>query len=133
MADETVGGIMDLESARQMYGLGKLVKKVTRGVKKIAKSPIGKAAIGAALFNFGSPFIKSNAFKNFMFKDGVPGFSTLTNKGVLAGIGGISALAGLMTPKEEEEETLYTGADIADPRYIMNNPGLFTNRRYNRW
>ena len=31
------GGIMDLESARQMYGLGKLVKKVTRSVKKIAK------------------------------------------------------------------------------------------------
>jgi hypothetical protein len=39
------GGIMDLESARQMYGLGKLVKKVTRSVKKIAKSPIGKAAL----------------------------------------------------------------------------------------
>ncbi len=123
------GGIMDLESARQMYGLGKLVKKVTRSVKKIAKSPIGKAAIGAALFKFGSPFIKSDAFKNFMFKKGVPGFSTLTNKGLLAGIGGISALAGLMTPKEEEEESLYAGADIADPSYIMNNPGLFTNRR----
>ena len=28
-----------------MYGLGKLVKKVTRTVKKIAKSPVGKAAI----------------------------------------------------------------------------------------
>ena len=42
------GGIMDLESARQMYGLGKLVKKITRSVKKVAKSPIGKAAILAA-------------------------------------------------------------------------------------
>ena len=40
-----VGGIMDFESSRQMYGLGKLVKKVTRSVKKIAKSPIGKAAL----------------------------------------------------------------------------------------
>ena len=48
------GGIMDLESSRQMYGLGKLVKKITRGVKKIAKSPIGKAALGfAALFKLG--------------------------------------------------------------------------------
>ena len=28
-----------------MYGLGKLVKKVTKTVKKIAKSPIGKAAL----------------------------------------------------------------------------------------
>jgi len=40
-----VGGEYDFESARQMYGLGKLVKKVTRGIKKIAKSPIGKAAL----------------------------------------------------------------------------------------
>jgi len=36
---------------RQAYGLGKLVKKVTGAVKKVAKSPIGKAAlIGAAAF-----------------------------------------------------------------------------------
>ncbi len=40
-----IGGEFDFESARQMYGLGKLVKKVTRTVKKIAKSPIGKAAL----------------------------------------------------------------------------------------
>ena len=36
---------------RQAYGLGKLVKKVTGAVKKVAKSDIGKAAlIGAAAF-----------------------------------------------------------------------------------
>ena len=40
-----VGGEFDFESARQMYGLGKLVKKVTKTVKKIAKSDLGKAAI----------------------------------------------------------------------------------------
>jgi hypothetical protein len=46
-----IGGEYDFESARQMYGLGKLVKKVTRTVKKIAKSDLGKAAlIGAAAF-----------------------------------------------------------------------------------
>ena len=43
--DTPVGGIMDLESGRQMYFLGKLVKKATRAVKKVAKSPIGKAAL----------------------------------------------------------------------------------------
>ena len=43
--DAPVGGIMDVESGRQMYFLGKLVKKATRAVKKIAKSPIGKAAL----------------------------------------------------------------------------------------
>jgi hypothetical protein len=45
MNSDVVGGEFDFESARQMYGLGKLVKKVTRTVKKIAKSPIGKAAL----------------------------------------------------------------------------------------
>ena len=45
MNSNVVGGEFDFESARQMYGLGKLVKKVTKTVKKIAKSPIGKAAL----------------------------------------------------------------------------------------
>ena len=35
---------MGLMAPRQGYGLGKLVKKAFRGVKKIAKSPLGKAA-----------------------------------------------------------------------------------------
>ena len=39
------GGIIDEETGRQMYGLGKLVRKATRAVKKVAKSPIGKAAL----------------------------------------------------------------------------------------
>jgi len=54
MNSDVVGGEMDFDSARQMYGLGKLVKKVTRSVKKIAKSPIGKAAIIGAI-GFGIP------------------------------------------------------------------------------
>jgi hypothetical protein len=43
--DDPTGGIMDLESGRQMYFLGKLVKKASRAVKKIVKSPIGKMAL----------------------------------------------------------------------------------------
>ena len=39
------GGIMALREPRQGYFLGKLVKKVTRPLKKIAKSPLGKAAL----------------------------------------------------------------------------------------
>ena len=48
MNADIVGGFADGsmdEMGRQMYGLGKLVKKATRAVKKIAKSPIGKAAL----------------------------------------------------------------------------------------
>ena len=54
MNADVVGGEYDFESARQMYGLGKLVKKVTRTVKKIAKSPIGKAAL-LGVAGFGIP------------------------------------------------------------------------------
>ena len=39
------GGIMTLQDPRQGYFLGKLVKKAVRGVKKIVKSPLGKAAL----------------------------------------------------------------------------------------
>ena len=44
---------------RQKYGLGSIIKKAVKGVKKIAKSPIGKAAlIGGGLWGlnrFGIP------------------------------------------------------------------------------
>jgi hypothetical protein len=34
-----------LSAPRQNYGLGSFVKKAVRGVKKVAKSPLGKAAL----------------------------------------------------------------------------------------
>ena len=37
--------LQGIESLRQPYGLGKLVKKAFKGVKKIAKSKLGKAAL----------------------------------------------------------------------------------------
>jgi hypothetical protein len=40
-----MGGIMTLEEPRQGYFLGKIVKKAKRAVKKVAKSPLGKAAL----------------------------------------------------------------------------------------
>ena len=43
------GGIMTLEEPRQGFFLGKIVKKAKRAVKKIVKSPVGKAAILAGL------------------------------------------------------------------------------------
>jgi len=38
------GAVMD-DEPRQAYGLGDIVKKATRAVKKVAKSPVGKAAL----------------------------------------------------------------------------------------
>ena len=48
------GGIMTLDEPRQGYFLGKIVKKAKRAVKKITKSPLGKAAILGAI-GFGIP------------------------------------------------------------------------------
>ena len=61
------GGIMTLEEPRQGYFLGKIVKKAKRAVKKITKSPLGKAAIlaglgyglgGGTFFGKSLPFLK---------------------------------------------------------------------------
>ncbi len=119
---------------RQEYGLGSLVKKITGTVKKVAKSPIGKAALAIGLGAYGlgagpfasgklasipgAGFLKSPGFLKFMFKGGKPGFKNLTNTGVFSAIAGASALAGALTPKEEEQESLSqkiadrTGIDV---------------------
>ncbi len=52
-----MGGLMTLEEPRQGYFLGKIVKKAKRAVKKIVKSPLGKAAIlGAGIYGLGGGF-----------------------------------------------------------------------------
>jgi hypothetical protein len=64
--------------ARQRYGLGSIVKKAFKAVKKIAKSPVGKAALIGAL-GFGIPGTgfsgilgagKGAAFKKFLIGKG---------------------------------------------------------------
>ena len=106
---------------RQRYGLGKLVKKITRTVKKVAKSPIGKAAIlGATLIPFGTTnaSLAQRVFgKGLPFE--LPSFLEGNTGKAIAGIVGASALAGMTAPKEEEQESLSqriadrTGLDIA--------------------
>jgi len=127
MPDDFIGGLADGnldEMGRQMYGLGKLVKKATRAVKKIVKSPVGKAALAFGMYKFGAPLFKSEGFKNFFLKDAGEKFalSNLSSKGILAGIGGISALSGLMSqPEEDEEETYYRGPGL-DIAAIRRDP-----------
>ena len=145
MEDTPEGGIMDLESGRQMYFLGKLVKKATRAVKKVVKSPIGKAALGAALFKFGPSFL-AGAKMGFSGMEGplqAQKFMGLARFGRTAGdfvrsnpfkiIGGISALTGLMTEKEDEDDKFNiddyyktNSLNIAD---IRNNPYNFLSSR----
>ena len=67
-------GMYDPNDPRQAYGLGGFIKKAFRGVKKIAKSPLGKLALGAAagygLNKFGPMGIKGFAGR---FMDGSSG------------------------------------------------------------
>jgi hypothetical protein len=106
------GGMMDLESARQMYGLGKLVKKATGAIKKIVKSPVGKAALlyfgGNALMNkSGGLGIKDFLTRSFLGKEvsgGDPsgrgrtgGIFQFMKDNPLLTIAGGSTLAGLLS------------------------------------
>ena len=51
-----------LSAPRQNYGLGSFVKKAVRGVKKIAKSPLGKAALMyAGTAGLGAKFLAGGA------------------------------------------------------------------------
>jgi len=120
---------------RQEYGLGKLVRKITKPIKKIVKSDIGKAALaGAAIYGLGGGFgLKPGgfAFRNlpgagFFTAAGNPAaqkakgslFSRLIGKipggKVTAGILGASALGGLAAGGQEEEDIDSLASRIAD-------------------
>ena len=154
MNTDIVGGFADGsidEMGRQMYGLGKLVKKATRGIKKIVKSPIGKAALIGAGFGLAGmgPFKAlgstkfglgaKNFFLNKILGNPVGDFGTTrtggllnflkTPKGALAGIAGISALPLLFQGDEEEEQDFYRGPEI-DIANIRNNPYDFLAPRF---
>jgi len=164
MNTDVVGGEMDFDSARQMYGLGKLVKKITRSVKKIAKSPIGKAALlytsagalgnlaaGKGLGSMFSGFTSPSSFlggaskiftkgglQNIASRVGLGSFENVGGNRIFqmsklapyAAIGGASAIAGMLTPQEEEEAQMIsdeTGIDIAE---IRANPNKYLGRRF---
>ena len=62
------GGIMTLDEPRQGYFLGKIVRKAKKAVKKVVKSPIGKAAIlGAGIYGLGGGF-GSSGFSKALLK-----------------------------------------------------------------
>ena len=113
------------------YFLKKVFRKAKKAVKKVVKSPIGKAAILGGL-TFGIPgtqfsglaggkglgsFFGSGSFNplktGFGYKSGLAKAlgkfglaegTKLTGLGKIAGIGGLSGLAGLMAAGEQDEE-----------------------------
>ena len=72
--------ISRMQEPRQLYGLGSLVKKITRPIKKIVKSPIGKIGLmalggyalgggfGAGGFKFGNILSKGKGLTSMFSK-----------------------------------------------------------------
>ena len=102
-----MGGIMTLEEPRQGYFLGKIVRKAKKAVKKVVKSPIGKAALlgglayglGGAKFLGGEGILKGG--------QGLQRFKNLAKLVRTKGIGGAAegkrgALAGLFFDKDDK-------------------------------
>jgi len=109
---------------RQNYGLGSIVKKIGRTVKKVAKSPLGKAALfGAAAFGLpaigsfgGTPgFLKSKFMKNLLLKEGKDRF-TVGNLNPFSLLSIPTIASYFIAKKEEEEEELPTVSNT-DPEF----------------
>ena len=147
--DAPMGGIMDLETTRQMLfiggiakGISKGLKSITRGVKKVAKSPLGKAAIlGTIGYGLGGGF-SAGGFK----LGNLPGakfFSNMTLPKLITDnmtglkVAGLSGLAGLLLAnvgKDDEEdfdiEEYYkmAGIDIPENQYRFLAEGGSTEK-----
>ncbi len=148
--------ISRMQEPRQLYGLGSLVKKITKPIKKIVKSPIGKAALGAAALygvnRFGIPgtggFGKGSIANFLLGKRTVPikggadfirgggildklksGFGGLSfgQKAFLGGGAALSLLPFLTGGAEEEEEVVEEGFDVT-PSSIANIRQMARNR-----
>jgi len=132
------GAVMD-DEPRQAYGLGSIVKKATRAVKKVVKSDVGKAALTAAAIYYGG----GGGMPKFLGGKGLGGFelSTLFNPksnplistegkfSALKAIGIPTLLSYFATPKEEDEdEELDRGEGLDIPLYRRNPQGFLAPR-----
>ena len=161
--DAPMGGIMDLETTRQMLFLGgiakgikKGLKSVTRGIKKVAKSPLGKAALlGAVGYGLGGGF-SAGGFKlgnlpgaGFFGKGSLnpllrkvgedyaqSTFGSLLNNMTGLKVAGLSGLAGLLLGKvgkdddnfDIEEYYRTAGIDIPENQYRFLAEGGSTEK-----
>ena len=138
------GGIMDVvpREAALFGGLKKAIKKVTKTVKNVAKSPVGKAAMlyfapmafgqsaGLAgyqgLFNKAAPTF-SNLFKAKKATDKISGAQKAINAlKVGAAVGGLSGLAAAVEQGDEEAIEATTNVESLR-RYLTSS---YTNLGY---
>ena len=113
------GGLGSLQDPRQGYFLGKLVKKAKRAVKKVVKSPLGKAALMGAI-GFGIP---GTQFGGLLGRASFGGAA----KGLFGNVGGIGKLLGSQG-KFSTLGNLFrvggeAGAKFSMPRMLMGGLG----------
>jgi len=113
-----------MQEPRQLYGLGSLVKKITKPIKKIVKSPIGKAALligGAGLAGFGpAAGLRGSALGNALFGGAtkfLPG-ATAAMKGAAVTTPGIFGKAASMFGNLSTGTKLGLGGAFAS--YLMS-------------
>jgi hypothetical protein len=143
-----MGGIMTLDDPRQGYFLGKLVKKITKPIKKIVKSPIGKAALlGAAAYGLGgakflggkgmftggqglsrfsnllSPFTSTGKLSTLgdLFRVGGEAGKAISVPRVLAGLGIGSAIAAPFLMGDDTPEEVDEGVDVTGIQPMVAN------------
>ena len=128
------GGIMDLARQEMFLGgiaksLKKGVKSISRSLKKVAKSPIGKAALLAGLGSYGLKLgpLKGLSGSGFLLKDAAAGFG-LDNIGMKALLGTTGLTYLLSSGDEEKKYDPYLGPEI-DPRAYTDPYGI-TFRRF---
>jgi len=97
--------ITRMQEPRQLYGLGSLVKSVTKGVKKLIKSPVGKGLLLAGGLGLG----------------GIGPFSGLARTGVG------QALFGGATKYLPGATAAMKGAAITDPGIFSKAASMFSN------
>jgi len=141
------GGLGALDAPRQGYFLGKLVKKATRAVKKVAKSPLGKMALIGGLGMYAGGLGPFSGMKGAGFLRGTGGslLSKLkSSQGFLGGVGdmfrkggesgnqfsmgrmlagglGATALAAPFLMGKDEPEEVEEVMDVADIRNRARN------------
>jgi len=137
-----MGGLMTLEEPRQGYFLGKIVRKAKKAVKKVVKSPLGKAALlGAGIYGLGGGFgpagfskalLKSRTISPFLsggklstigdiFRVGGEAGNKFSALRLLGGGLGATALAAPFFMGGDEEEMIDPGVDVSGIQPMVSN------------
>jgi hypothetical protein len=100
--------ISRMQQPRQMYGLGSLVKSITKGVKEVVKSPLGKAA---ALY-FAPALIPGGA---------------KTLGGVFQNMGGLGGLKNFVLGTAATNPTMFGSPSASTPGIFGKAMNAFSN------